>query len=467
MFPAPPTDAEWAALSEDDRDEYLSLQAELVEGESLTAFINRLSPHHPPPPHLVPLIEELESCLIRQRKICISLPPRHAKTTLILHALAWWCSRFPADTSAYYSYNEQMGQSKSVMARALAARAGVSLSAEINMKSEWRTTDGGGLLAGGIDSGLTGHGVSGLLVIDDPFKGPTDAYSQNGRDRVFQWFTDVPMTRREGASVIVIHTRWHEDDLIGRLEKTGDWTIINFPAIAEEDDWLGEKKREPGTVLWADRFSLEDILERKKTLGEFSFAALFQGRPRPRGGTVFGEPHYYDPEDTSFEGCIIIIAADPAASEKTSADYSAAVVLSIKGRGVEAVGYVRRVYRKQVAIPTFVTDLKSLQQTFGNAAIHVEATGGFKAIPQMLRALGLKRINEIIPMGDKFTRAQGVAAAWNGGRVLVPADNPPWLGEFLDELAKFTGVNDAHDDQVDALAHGWNTPRKVSMWDVM
>src|SRR4051794_24099453 len=111
MFPRPLTDAEWAALSEDDRDEYLSLQADLAEGESLTAFIARLSPHHPPPPHLTPLIEELESCLFRRRKICISLPPRHAKTTLIQHAIAWWCSRFPADTNAYYSYNEQMGQS--------------------------------------------------------------------------------------------------------------------------------------------------------------------------------------------------------------------------------------------------------------------------------------------------------------------------------------------------------------------
>lgn len=455
MIPAL-TEAQFAALPEEDQDEWLRVNAELVEGEGLADFIRRISPHHPPPRHFLPIIREIEKCLVERRKVCISMPPRHGKTTLLLHAFAWWLSRFPADTNAYYSYNSDMGRSKSVLARALTARAGVALSDETNTKSEWRTIEGGGLLAGGVDSGLTGQGVSGLLVIDDPFKGPIDAYSQHQRDAVYEWFQTVPMTRREGASVFVIHTRWHEDDLIGRLAKTGDWVVINFPAIAGEDDWLGDEKREPGSPLWPERFSLEDIAERRKVLGEFNFAALYQGSPRPRGGTVFGEPHYYDPAETSFEGCMIIIAADPAASEKTSADFSAAVVLSIKGKGAEMTAYVRRVYREQVQIPKFVDDLKSLQQTFGNASINVESTGGFKAIPQMLRALGLKRINEIIPMGDKFARAQLAAAAWNSGRLLVPADSPRWLGAFLDEIAKFTGVNDAHDDQVDALAHGWN-----------
>lgn len=466
MIPALLTEDEFAALPEEDQDEYLRVQAELVDGESLGDFIRRISPHHPPPRHFIPIIKEIEACLVERRKVCISMPPRHGKTTLLLHAFAWWLSRFPADTCAYYSYNSDMGRSKSVLARGLAERAAITLSDETNTKAEWRTLDGGGLLAGGVDSGLTGQGVSGLLVIDDPFKGPIDAYSQHQRDAVYEWFQTVPMTRREGASVFVIHTRWHEDDLIGRLEKTGDWVVINFPAIAGEDDWLGDEKREPGTVLWPDRFSLEDIEERRTVLGEFNFAALYQGTPRPRGGTVFGEPHYYDPAETSFEGFTIVIAADPAASEKTSADYSAAVVLSIEGTGAKMRGYVRKVYREQVQIPKFVTDLMSLQQTFGNAAINVESTGGFKAIPQMLRALGLERINEIIPMGDKFTRAQLVAAAWNGGRVLVPADSPPWLGKFLDEIAKFTGVNDKQDDQVDALAHAWNTGPKATMWDL-
>ena len=271
------------------------------------------------------------------------------------------------------------------------------------------------------------------------------------------------MTRLEDASVFVIHTRWHEDDLIGRLSKLEGWTVINLPALAEENDILG---RQPGEALWPDMYSAQKLEAIREARGIFVFAALYQGAPRPRGGALFGEPHYYDPATTSFEGCTISISADPAASEKTSADWSAAVVLSVRGQGDDRVGYVRHVYRKQVPIPTFVADLKSLQQTWGNAGVKVESVGGFKAIPQMLRALGLERIEEIAPVGDKFTRAQPAAAAWNAARILVPSDAPPWLGPFLDEVLKFTGVKDAHDDQVDALSQGWNHPGEVTMSDV-
>jgi len=465
MSPATLTDEQWDALTEDERDEYLELQEDLVGGESLADFIRRLSPHHPPPRHFEPLIAELERCRIQRRKVLLSMPPRHGKTTLLLHAFAWWLAKNSGDTCGYFSYNAPQALSKSVLARALTARAGVQLSDETNNKAEWRTTDGGGLLAGGVGGGLTGQGISGLLVVDDPFKGPVDAYSQVYRDAVDDWFRTVAMTRLEGASVFVIHTRWHEDDLIGRLAKDEGWTVINLPAAAEENDQLG---RAPGDPLWPERFSAAELDEIRRTIGEFNFAALYQGAPRPRGGAVFGEPHYYDPLTFNVTGMRIILAADPAASKKTTADYSAAVVLAVKGVGAQAVGHVLKVYREQVAMPVFARDLLGLQRAYGNTAINIEAVGAFKAIPQMLREINRDlRINEIDPKGDKFTRAQPVAAAWNDGRLLVPATDAAWLGPFLDELAKFTGVNDRHDDQVDALAHAWNSQKGRSMFDVI
>ncbi len=443
-----------------------TVKAEDIDALPLTDFIVRVSPQHPPPKHFAPIVACLEAARSVPQKVCISVPPGHAKTTLILHAIAWWLEMYPADPCAYVSYNARQAMSKSVIARQLAMSAGIPISDETNNKAEWRTEHGGGLIASGIDGGLTGQRVKGLLIVDDPFKGPIDAYSQGYRDEVHEWFKTVALLRREDASTFVIHTRWHEDDLIGRLRKSGEWKIISLPAIANDNDPLGRQK---GEALWPEMYPIEKLEEIRTEIGEYNFAALFQGEPRPRGGTVFGEPRYYDPETTSFEGTTIVIAADPAASEKTSADYSAAVVLSIRGTGKERVGYVRYVYRKQVQIPAFVADLISIQQTWGNAPIHVESVGGFKAIPQMLRALGLERIHEIVPIGDKFTRAQPAAAAWNNpiGRILVPSDSPPWLGPFLDEMAKFTGVNDAHDDQVDALSHGWNAENNLSIYDVM
>lgn len=464
------TDEEWEALSESERDELLDHLEALEGGEGLRDFIRRMNPAEPAPRHLAPIIEQLELARWMPRKVCISLPPGHAKTTLFQNAFAWWLSRYPADTCGYFSFNAGIAFSKSVPTRALALKAGVELSEEVNNKAEWRTTDGGGLLAGGVGGGLTGQRVTGFLVIDDPFKNMRDATSHAYRDELDEWFKTVALLRLLRASVFVVHTRWHEDDLIGRLMKREGWLVINLPAIAEDGDPLGRK---PGEPLWPELYPLDVLLERKVDIGEFNFAALFQGSPRPRGGAVFGAPHYYDPNTVKLEGCRLVLAGDPAASTRTSADYSAAGVLAILGEGTQRTAYVLHAERGQIPIPQFARRLRQLQREFGDTAINIEAVGAFKAIPQMLLEVEPDlRINEITPLGDKFTRAQPVAAAWNDGRVLVPACGkllpgddpeearrppPSWLGPFLDELAKFTGVNDKNDDQVDWLAHAWNS----------
>lgn len=463
MIPGTPTDADLARLTEDELDQLLSDLEDIAGGESLRDFMVRMAPHHPPPKHLDVLLAVLEQArYTRDLKVGISMPPGHAKTHLFLNAFAWWLSKFPADTCAYNSYNAAQALGKSAVARALAETAGVTLSEDTNAKSEWRTTNGGGLIAGGMES-LTGKRVQGPLVIDDPYAGPADAFSPAYREQVFNDLQMVAMTRREGgAPLFLIHTRWHPDDAIGRMKrlqregKIRGWTFVNLPAIDED-----------GAALWPEMYPIDRLNAFREDIGEFAFAALYQGEPRPRGGSVFGEPRYYDPATTSFEGCRIVIAADPAASIKTSADYSAAVVLAMRGHGAETTGYVRHVYRRQVSVPQFAADLLSLQATWGNAMIHVESVGGFKAVAQILRQLkpGI-RVTEIVPRGDKFLRAQRAAAAWNSDppRLMVP-ERAPWLGAFLDELAVFTGVGDAHDDQVDALAHAWNAGPVLTMFD--
>jgi predicted phage terminase large subunit-like protein len=179
-------------------------------------------------------------------------------------------------------------------------------------------------------------------------------------------------------------------------------------------------------------------------------------------------PHYYDPLQKRPDGFRLTLSADPAASAKTSADYSAVVVLAEWGFGVERRAHVLYVYREQVTVPQFAHDLVNIQQKWSNTPINIEAVGAFKAIPQMLLELRPDLlIEEIQPVGDKFTRAQGVAAAWNQGRVLVPLDNPPWLEPFLAEITDFTGVGDRHDDQVDALSGAWNNGATMNVWDVL
>ncbi len=156
------------------------------------------------------------------------------------------------------------------------------------------------------------------------------------------------------------------------------------------------------------------------------------------------------------DGCRIVIGGDPNASDKTTADYGVLVALAVRGWGAEAIGYVLAVWRKQMEVPEFIAKAREMAGQFWNAPLAVEAVAGFKSVPQMLKQIDpLLRLIEVKISGDKFQRAQPAAAAWNGARLLVPT-NAAWLKVFLAELGLFTGVADAEDDQVDALAHAWN-----------
>jgi len=450
-------------MSPEDRAKALALMRRRVPDQEFIDFIPAVSPHLPPPLHIRPIVNEVTvGARTGHKRVCIDMPPRHAKTTTLLHGFAWWLRYFPADTCGYFTYGERQARSKSRIAFRLALEAGVELDPSTKDMSEWRTVEGGGLLAGGAGGALTGQGIQGLFVIDDPYKNRQEADSIVIRERIWEWFNEVVMTRLEGASVIVVHTRWHQDDLIGRLREMDEWEHISLPALAEKNDVLGRNLNEP---LWPERFPAEQLEGTRKQIGDWSFAALYQGRPLPRGSNVFGEPQRFVLPQTPVEwreflqGKVLIIGVDPAASERTHADYSVATVLAADGVGPTCNSWVLKVVRGQWAIPALVARLVQLQQQW-RARLAVEAVSGFKAVPQMLKHVNPNlSILEIKPTTDKFQRAQGCAAAWNDGRVFVPAGPgcEDWVDPFLAELTSFTGVKDAHDDQVDSLCHAWNT----------
>lgn len=456
-------------------------EASLMGQAPLVNYIEAMSPMFGPPEWAKKsIIPAFEACRAGPQRICISVPPRHGKTYTILHALAKWIADFPQDTCAYATYNSLKGRSKSKIIRKFARLSGVELDPSMANLDEWRTTAGGGLLAGGLSGGgLVGEGVQGILCVDDPIPTSKKAESLAYRNEIYDNFQAVVMTRMEGGSVIVIQTRWHEDDLIGRLEKDGGWTIINLPAIAEANDPLGREEGEPldpiryplelGDSQRADG-ALNDIKPREPVLdddgnivvagkigiGPYMWSALFQGQPRSKGRKLFGAPYYYDPEEFSIKGCRVVVGADPAASEATSADHSAAVVMAMEGDWDDPTFYILHVWRGQVQIPDFVKILYAIQSKHHGAHIIVEAVAGFKGVAQTLQRLDKRlKVFETAPRENKFMRAQPFAAAWNAGKVLVPT-NAPWLADFYDELDRFTGVDDAEDDQVDAGAHAYN-----------
>lgn len=482
-----------------DEDRLAALLSAQHGGESFDAFIRRVSPRHLPPRHIKPLIDVWERTRHERVFACIELPPRHAKTTTGLHGLAWRMLRDPCVKNAFATFGDDFAATRSRICRSLYRSGGGKISRDQANLHEWSTEQGGGLSAHGYRGEWTGKGIDGVALIDDPFKDRAAAESRVTREAVWDWFTDVFWTRLEpGNSVLVQHTRWHDDDLIGRLLQGKfagyHFERIHLPAVCEdEDDILG---REIGEALWPERYPIEELRRIEESIGPYGWASLFQQRPRPKGADVFVDPARFSLRDWRPDGHRILLCCDPAATDDTRADFSAAFVLAAKGWGADMQLWILHGWRDQVTVPAVARKLLELSLRFWRAPVVVEAVQGFKAVPQILKEIEPRlNIREAKMGGDKFIRAQAVAAAWNSGRVYVPIDAgiglewvasesrfdlPPdisrdrngqplprklrpgvalgvsWADELITEALKFTGVGDVEDDQVDALAHGFN-----------
>lgn len=400
--------------------------------------------------HLSPVCDLFERA-VRGEEVfaCVSVPPQHGKTETVLHAIAWWLSRRPEDLLIFGTYSGGYARSRSRTARDYARAAGVELRDDSTAVNEWRTPQGGGLLASGAGGIFTGFGAK-LAVIDDPHKNRAEAESSVYRSKILDWFRSSVITRiHPGGSIIIVHTRWHEGDLIGTQLKSEDpkWEVINLPAINDGSD----PRRKIGEPLWPEGRPLDFLRKKEKLLGPYEWSSLYQGQPRPRGGTVFGDVYFYT--DAPKLGFRVAIGIDLAYTKKKSADYSVAVVM------VECGGryYVIEVVRLQVRAPEFSKTIRALQSRYRGASTVAYVGGTERGVIDMMAELddGGASIDATTAADDKFIRAQPVAAAWNDGKVLLPSD-ASWLSEFVSEVCSFTGLGDPHDDQVDALAAAYD-----------
>ena len=410
--------------------------------EPLNSFIERVSGGSLlAPRHLAPLVALLERARHEPVRAVVSAPPQHGKSETIMHALAWHLAQDPTRTHAYVTYAGNFATDQSRRIRSVTDSAGVEMSDQAALR-RWRTARGGGLIAEGVSGQLTGKSVDGIFVIDDPYKDRVEAESALKRERVWQFFTDVAKTRlNPAASVIVVHTRWHEDDLAGRLAKQHGWERVNLQAVSPE-----------GAPLWPERYTAQWLKEQREALGEYSWASLYMGEPRPRGGAVFRDVRLYDPQTHVVRSHVwrVAIGVDLAYTAKSRADYSVAVVLAADGQGV---CYVLDVVRAQLEAPQMAQQLAALKSRY--SAPMRWYTGGTEAgVAQLMQSMGVT-IETMPARQDKFLRAQSAAAAWNASRISVPM-NTAWSNAFVEEILAFTGVGDVHDDQVDALAAAYD-----------
>jgi len=217
--------------------------------------------------------------------VTLSIPPGHAKMTTITHPFPVYAGlRWPSETAVFTGYSQAFAERNlSRPSREIAENLGV-LDPESNAMKEWRLRNGARMIARGVGAAPTGINPIGTLVTDDPINSRAQAESKTERDNIWDWWTGSivqrfwPSTRR-----LVIATRWHHDDLIGRIKASGDpnWVHINLPAIAEANDPLG---REIGEALWPEVKPIAFLEQPRTAMGEYNFPALFQGNPTPQRG---------------------------------------------------------------------------------------------------------------------------------------------------------------------------------------
>lgn len=404
-------------------------------------------------------------------RLIVTLPPRHGKTQMITRFYSIWSEgRDPYQQIAIGTYSgdyaEDIGKDVRELLQSQRFRdifPGYQLRADSKAANQLKNTRGGAMRFVGRGGGLTGRGAHKLLI-DDPIKDAEEAASPTIREKCWEWFTKVAMTRlmKVGSSVIIVMTRWHDDDIVGRLTNpqnpaydrdiAKEWFVLNLPAEAELDDPLG---RQPGEALWPERFPVE-FLRSQKRLDPLGYAALYQQRPSPEEGAFFKADEivaYSLNERPKLESMRFYVASDHAVgADKKKHDASVFLVA-----GVCPNNYVWLIdcWWKRAPSDIAVDAMLDLMERWRPQIWWAEDGHITKSIGPFLLKRKLERgitgcpIDTVHPAKSKEQRAQSVKGLMGMKRVMFPKA-AQWYSQAKHELLQFP--NGANDDFVDALS---------------
>ncbi|PPD07142.1 MAG: hypothetical protein CTY28_10190 [Hyphomicrobium sp.] len=422
-----------------------------VARRSLIDFTQYTLPSYQPAIHHKLIAEKLEAIERGEiDRLMINMPPRHGKSELGSRRFpAWFLGRNPSSTIMSASYNldkaEEFGGEVRDIVRSAAYRnlfPQVQLKEDTRAKGFWRTEQGGYYISAGVGTALTGRGTVGpIVLIDDPLKDRAEADSERHRENVKQWYSAVVLSRFPKA-VIVVQTRWHEDDLTGWLlseqAKGGDqWDILELPAISPD-----------GRALWPEFYPI-DVLERlKRATIPRDWSALYQQRPAPDEGAYFKRDwfRWYDEKPQQLR---IYGASDYAVTEGDG-DYTVHIVVGVDP---EDNIYVLDLWRGQTTSDNWVQVWLDMVRAH-KPMMWVEEQGQIiKSIgPFLERRMREERVycrrEQVSSASDKPTRSRSIQARAAMGKVYLPS-KAPWLADFTSELLVFPAGK--HDDQVDAF----------------
>jgi predicted phage terminase large subunit-like protein len=440
------------------------------------------------------------------RRLMIFCPPRHGKSELVSRRLpAFFLGNYPQSEVIISSYSADLANRMNSSVQQIIDTPEyrrifphVRLPGGIGDPArrftgirKSRTTEyfelvgnRGSLRSAGVGGGITGMGFN-LGIIDDPVKDSEEGMSQVMRDKVWDWYQTTFLTRQTGfgmgrdgkARILLTMTRWHEDDLAGRLlrlareDKNADqWRVVILPGLSGDsvEDYADyDIRTAPGQALWEDSPYNADFLEgMRRNTANFFWQAMYQQRPISEGAGYFQrewfESNTFRIEDgwifrdnkhpIQLSDCLVVGACDPASSEKQRADFTVVLVMAITPDGDGLILDVLRERANPAEIPSLL-DRAARKWPIGYFVF--ESDGFQTAVVSIARRdyLDLPPIREVRHQGKgKLVRATTSIVRAEQRALRVP-EEAKWLNAFLDELVAFTGQDDRHDDQVDALSY--------------
>ncbi|HEX6956311.1 MAG TPA: terminase family protein [Agromyces sp.] len=441
-------------------------------------------------PHLAYLNRRLVDLAARRgkRNLAVFMPPRHGKSeTCSRYFPPWYMGTYPDHGVILSSYEADFAASWGRAGRDVLEEYGdevfgVQVQRASRAAKRWQLVGREGRMqTAGVGGAITGKGAN-LLVIDDPVKNHKEALSKERRDDVWDWWLTTASTRREvdlatglQPITLLIMTRWHEDDLAGRLleQEPDDWEVVNFPLLAREGDVLG---RQPGEVLWPARVDEAEAIRIRDTSTPFWFGALYQQTPKPDDGGIVKRSwiRYFDqhPDRSLFDergwpktdGTLKPgrQSWDMTFKDTSGSDYVVGGAWWMHG----ADRFLVDVDRKKRSFTSTIDVVKSwntLHPKLRTRLVEDKANG-----PAVISALG-RNVSGLVPWspdkhGSKEARLHVSAPAFRSGNVWLPRPTVPnrhdppltegvpiaraeWVADYVEELVTFP--NATHDDQVD------------------
>jgi predicted phage terminase large subunit-like protein len=474
---------EIALLESEQASLLLEIRRRETARTSLEHFCRYVSPHYLCEPAHALIAGTLDRVARGEiRRLMISAPPQHGKTFLTsIHFPAYWLGLRPSDPVIMSSYAASLVETSSRQARTILEGTefrrlfpGVATRQDSRAVDHWQLADHrGGMLAVGVGGAVTGHG--GLLgIIDDPFENWAQAQSETIRNKVWEWWRTTFRTRIwEAGAIVLIQTRWHEDDLAGRLlaEQGGEWTVLRLPATAESQEerdtnnaYLGLPTGEPdplgraaGEPLCPKRFSREALTELRRDVGSMAWAAEYQGTPRPAEGNrikrewlpVVDPPPQYAPT--------MRVRYWDKASTEGGGCYTAGVLMA---RTMAGLYYVEDVVhgqwsageRDNIMLATAKRDREAKGPTVQIWVEQEGGSGGKESAQGTIRMLAGYPIFAETSTDPKKVRIEPFAAQAEAGNVRLL--RAPWNASYINEVTAFP--NAAYNDQADGTSGAFN-----------